>query len=69
MPEKPENAKQEFAIEELPQPEETLSPEEAEAAEGGIIIVGGRYDTIRYTCAGSGDPKGSILSREILPGS
>jgi hypothetical protein len=41
MTNQPDPKPEQFRIEELPQGEETLSPEEAENAEGGIIIVGG----------------------------
>jgi hypothetical protein len=41
MTNQPDPKPEQFRIEALPRGEETLSPEEAENAEGGIIIVGG----------------------------
>ena len=62
MGNQPEEGKEPFRIEEIPAPEETLSPEQAEEAQGGIIIIGGALRTPIFrpgitdsqSCAGSG---------------
>jgi hypothetical protein len=52
--------KESFQIEEIPQPEETLTAEQAEEAQGGIIIIGGGVPILRrpilddYSCAAGG---------------
>jgi hypothetical protein len=44
-----------FPIEELPQVEETLSPEEAKGTQDGIIVVGGRIEARVTTRSTLGD--------------
>ncbi len=60
MSDQSEGAKEPFRIEDMTQPEEPLSPEQAEEAQGGIIIIGGIPPILRrpiadsQSCAGSG---------------
>jgi hypothetical protein len=64
MANEPEKAKQEFEIEEIAKPEETLSAEEAEQAEGGALYYQQikNIGSILYSCGSStcGSCKGKL---------